>query len=102
MKKIIIMACFVFALCTQSYANLTQGSYYTDITEPVSVSEQDLSSMKKGVGTNVSIAYLVAMGDSGAEAIAKKAGIKKIKYIDKKTFSLWFLYTAETFTVYGE
>lgn len=83
-----------------AFADLS-GSYYIDTNQPQSATELQ-KSPKKATGSSIGILYLVAFGDASIEKIAKDAGIKKIRYIDKKTFSILGLFVQDTYTVAGE
>ena len=77
------------------------GLIFTNVIETVAVGSSDTYS-KTGSASNYNILYLIGLGDSGIQNIAKNNGITKIKYVDKHTISLFYLFNIETFTVYGD
>jgi hypothetical protein len=99
---IVISSVTLLSMLGTTNATINHGQYLTVVGEPQTATELDLKSMKSASSTNTSILSLIAMGDSSIDTVAKKAGISKIHYIDKQTFSLWFLFNTETFTIYGE
>ena len=99
-KKYFLGALIFLILSTSCAFATTMGYLYTGVDEPTAASAI-AKSTKKAEGSNMSILSLVAIGDASIEKVAKEAGIKEIKYIDKNTFSIWFFFTQETFTIYG-
>ena len=100
MRKYFLVALIFLILAAHSALATPTGYFYTGVDEPVAASEI-AKATKKAEGSNIGILSLVAIGDASIEKVAKEAGIKEIKYIDKKTFSIWFFFTQETFTIYG-
>jgi hypothetical protein len=45
---------------------------------------------------------LIAMGDASLETAAMAGGITKITHVDHDSFSVLFLFSSYTITVYGE
>ena len=101
MKKVILMTVLISVLLINAAIATPFGFIFTDVKEPVAASSMK-SYSKTAEGSNMSILGLVGFGDASAEKIAKEAGIKKIKHIDKHTFSILFVFVQETFTVYGD
>lgn len=101
MKKLILGLVLMTFLTTAALATPV-GIIFTDVKEPVTATAMD-SYSKKAEAANLSILNLVSFGNASIENIAKQNGIKKIKNVDKQTFSILFgLFTQETFTVYGD
>ena len=102
MNKKVFLAIVMSALLISGALATPLGLLYSDVKEPVAASSLG-SYTKTASGTNTSILALVGFGDSSIEKVAQNAGITKIKYIDKHTFSLpLFIYMTETFTIYGD
>jgi len=99
-KKYFLVALIFLVLAANCALATPVGYLYTGVDEPVAASEI-AKAAKKAEGSNLSILSLVAFGDASIEKVAKEAGIKEIKYIDKKTFSIWLFFAQETFTIYG-
>jgi len=99
-RYFIITAALIFIVANCSFAELS-GTYYVDTKEPVAASSIE-QAPKQATGSCTSILYLLAFGDASIENIAKNAGIKEIKYVDKKTFSILGLFVQDTYTVAGK
>lgn len=103
MKKVVLSVACALALTmglTGCAAIGTVGSVYTDTTIPVAVTSNQLGS-KVGEAKVTGILGVVALGDGGVQAAAKKAGITKVSHVDVKTFSILGVYTVQTYLVYG-
>ncbi|MFA5880182.1 MAG: TRL domain-containing protein [Candidatus Margulisiibacteriota bacterium] len=103
MKKSIlslVLVICVILFMSKAYATTT-GAIFTSVKEPVSVSAADKGT-KSASSSNISILSLFGFGDSSIDRIAKSGGITQVKYVEKQTSSFLFLFTQETFTVYGD
>jgi hypothetical protein len=101
MKKVIFITILMSVLLINAAVATPFGFIFTDVKEPVAASSLK-SYSKTASGTNIAILSLVGFGDASTEKIAKEAGIKQIKHVDKHTFAILGVYVAETFTVYGD
>lgn len=100
MRRTLFGLLFIAVLVTGAFATTTTGYLYTGVSEPQSVSEAKGSI--KAEGSTMSILSLFAFGDASIANIAAQSGIKKINHIDKNTFTIYWLFARETFTVYGD
>lgn len=102
MRKSVVLFLAVAMIAGSTLYATPVGFLFTNVTEPVTATSKE-SYTKVAQGSTSSVLGLVGMGDAGIDAIAKKAGITKIKHIDKNT-TIWPLgiYIQETFTVYGD
>ena len=101
MKKLLILVlAFLVLSANFVFADLS-GSYFIMTKDPVAVSQIKANS-KSASGSNLGLLYLFAFGDASVDTLAKEAGIKTVKYIDKSTFSILGLFTQDTITVYGD
>lgn len=103
MKKVILsVACAaVLAMGLTSCASGNVGGVYTDTTAPVAISSNQMGT-KVGEARILNILGVVALGDGGVQAAAKKAGITRISHVDVKTFSILGVYTTVDYIVYGD
>lgn len=101
-KAILSVACaVVLAMGLTSCASVsTIGSVYTSTTAPVAISSNQMGT-KVGEARILNILGVVALGDGGIQAAAKKAGITHISHVDVKTFSILGVYTTVDYIVYG-
>jgi len=100
MRRTLFGLLFAVILVTGVFATTT-GYLYTGVTEPRAVAGAGKGSIK-AEGSTMGILSLFAVGDASITNIAAQSGIKKINHIDKSTFSIWWLFVRETFTVYGD
>lgn len=101
-KTMVLVATIAIALCMSSCGVIgTVGALYTGITEPHSVTSNELGS-KVGVAKCTGVLGLVAVGDAGINQAAKLAGITKISHVDVKTVSVLGIFTRNHYFVYGE
>ena len=94
----------VLAFVSKNNAN-AMGLFYTDATYPVTAtgtSTPDLLSLKKGSSTAINVLFCVEVGDASIDEAAKKAGIRKISYIDMNEKSVFIFWRQLTINVYGE
>lgn len=106
MKKFLLAMFMVFGLIlvTPSNAEAT-GFFYTNATYPVTatgVSITDNSKLKKGSSSITNVLYIVEVGDASIDEAVKKAGIKKISYVDMQEESILIFWRKLTINVYGE
>ena len=97
--KVIPLIILAVLLTTLSFTT-PPGLLYSNTQEPAG-SGTTKSEAKSSSGSSFSILGLMAFGDTSVDAIAKKENILTIHHIDKSTFSLFFLFSEETYTVYG-
>ncbi len=103
MKKVVLSVACALALTmglTSCGSLGAVGSVYTDTTVPVAVTSNQLGT-KVGEAKVTSYVGVVALGDGGVKAAAKKAGITKVSHVDVHTFSVLGVYTVQTYLVYG-
>lgn len=100
MKKVMAVILLLGIILTGSSFATPFGLIFTNTVEPVTAGST-VGSTKSAEGTNFSILSIFAIGDSGAESIAKNSGITKISHIDKHTLTVFVIFAMETFTVYG-
>ncbi len=106
MKKFLLLGLmsFVLAFATQGSAN-AMGLFYTNATYPVAATGTnvpDLSTLKKGSASTTNVLFVVEVGDASIDEAAKKAGIKKIAYIDMNEKTVFIFWRQLTVNVYGE
>ena len=106
MKKLLLMGLLTFCmtLLIQTPSQAT-GLFYTNATYPVAITgskPNDLNALKKGSASTTNVLWIVEVGDAGVDEIAKKAGIKKISYIDVNEKSVFIFWRSLTINVYGE
>lgn len=106
MKKLLLVGLMALGLTfmTQQQSQ-AMGLFYTNATYPVAVTgakPNDLNALKKGSASTTNILFCVELGDAGVDEIAKKAGIKKITYIDVNEKSVFIFWRSLTVNVYGE
>ena len=83
---------------------LTSGCLFTDVKIPLDTNlEETKLGSKTGESSSQSVLWMVAWGDSGAQAAAQAAGITTLLHADQKVFSVLFgLYSKQTTVVYGD
>lgn len=106
MKKKLLNALFCLILCftIQSKAN-AMGLFYTDATFPITATGtkvEDLSNLRQGKSSALSILFLVETGDASIDAAARNGKITKISHIDVNEKSVFIFFRKLTVTVYGE
>ena len=106
MKRFLLtgLIAFVLTFVTQNSAN-AMGLFYTDATYPVTATGTkvpDLTGLKKGSASTTNVLFVVEVGDASIDEAAKKAGIKKISYIDMNERSIFIFWRQLTINVYGE
>jgi hypothetical protein len=106
MKKVILSILILTITVTTSISaaagpSLSSG-YITMTGMPVAVTDEEISGLKSVSGSTIGIMYLIAIGDASTETLTKRAGITKVKYIDKKVLDIAGIFRQETFTIYGE
>lgn len=79
----------------------SMGMIYTDYTTAGTATSNTLGT-KVGQSQRTSVLGLVAIGNSGIQAAAKSAGIKKVSHVDVREFSVLGLFSTVTTYVYGE
>ena len=92
------------AFSIQGNAN-AMGLFYTDATYPVTATGTnvpDLSTLKKGSASTTNVLFIVEVGDASIDEAAKKAGIKKIAYVDMNEKTVFIFWRQLTINVYGE
>lgn len=99
MKKFACAAIAALALSVASCGSM--GMIYTDYISAGTATSNTLGS-KVGQSQRTSVLGLVAIGNSGIEAAAKSAGIKKVSHVDVREFSVLGLFSTVTTYVYGE
>lgn len=101
MKKLSLA--LLFAVLTSTAVSATPyGIFWTSVKEPVAATSLS-SYSKKASGSATSFLGMIGIGDASIQSIAKKAGITRIKHVDKETTMLPFgIINTETFTVYGD
>ena len=126
MKKFLSLLCVICSLIfvntsnAEAYMNHWEyydcGGIYTNTKIPIDVAKAengetdvDLKNLKSGEAVSRNILFLVEVGDASINEAAKKAGIKKIKYVDSKCVKVFIplgfipILVKETKTiVYGE
>ena len=106
MKKFLLAGLLttVLAFATQGSAN-AMGLFYTNATYPVTATGTtvpDLSTLKKGTASTTNVLFCVEVGDASIDEAAKKAGIKKISYVDMNEKTVFIFWRQLTVHVYGE
>lgn len=99
MKKVLCAAVAALGLCAASCGSM--GAIYTDYTAAGTATSNTVGT-KVGTAQRTSVLGLVSIGNSGIEAAAKAAGIKKISHVDVREFSVLSLFSTVTTIVYGE
>lgn len=102
MKRLFVAISILLLTANASVFATPLGLLYTNIKEPVAVTEKG-SYTKVAEGTTMSLLWLIGLGDASIEKIARDAGITTIKHVDKETtvFPLG-IYIQEKYTVYGD
>ena len=106
MKKFLLLAFLVGVLVfnTQNKSN-AMGVFYTNATYPVTatgVNTNELARLKKGSASTTNVLWIVEVGNAGIDEAAKRAGIKKISYVDINEQTVLFFWRQLTVNVYGE
>ena len=106
MKKFLLagLMATILAFATQCSAN-AMGLFYTNATYPVTATgttTPDLSNLKKGSASTTNVLFCVEVGDASIDEAAKKAGIKKISYVDMNEKTVFIFWRQLTINVYGE
>ncbi len=99
MKKFACAALAALALSVTSCG--TYGGLYTDYVTAGTATSNTLGT-KVGKAQRTAVLGLISTGNSGIQAAAKEAGIKKISHIDVQEFSVLGLFTTITTYVYGD
>ncbi len=106
MKKFLLAGLMAFILSfTAQNSACAMGLFYTNATYPVTATGTkvpDLSGLKKGSASTTNVLFVVEVGDASIDEAAKKAGIKKISYIDMNEKSVFIFWRQLTINVYGE
>lgn len=77
------------AMLSGCATTIPQGTFYTDVTVPVSAtSAADSANLKVGKSTCKSYCGVVTIGDASIEAAKKNGGIKKVVSVDWKAKSI--------------
>ena len=106
MKKFLLLSLMTLALSFTIQGTVNaMGLFYTDATYPVAATGTnvpDLSALKKGSASTTNVLFVVEVGDASIDEAAKKAGIKKISYIDMNEKTIFIFWRQLTVNVYGE
>ena len=93
-KKCLLLFLLFFA--SEAFgSDSANGVYFNSISRPHS------SGSKVGTGVNTAYLGLVSIGDATVEKIAKENGIRNVVSVERSNFSIFGIYSTETFTVYG-
>ncbi|EOQ90397.1 TRL-like family protein [Leptospira yanagawae serovar Saopaulo str. Sao Paulo = ATCC 700523] len=81
-----LLSVFLFANCAigPTHGFLYNSTKFAGTINP----ENNVKAVKEAKGCQLTILYLVSVGDAGAGLIANKNGISKIATIDHSSFSL--------------
>jgi hypothetical protein len=106
MKRFLLsgLAALILSIFVQNSVQ-AMGLFYTDATYPVTATGTnvpDLKGLKKGSSSTTNILFVVEIGDASIDEAAKKAGIKKISYVDMNEKSVFIFWRQLTINVYGE
>ncbi|MEI1279999.1 TRL domain-containing protein [Leptospira venezuelensis] len=108
MRKIMLVAVALVLASVASNCAVVYGSLYTNVTENATIFNRD-NSQKDGIGEKSgeacasSVLGLIATGDAGIKAAAKKGGIKIVKSIDSNRSNvLGSIYVSECTIAYGD
>ncbi|TGJ98207.1 TRL-like family protein [Leptospira langatensis] len=108
MKKSLMAIALIGMLTLTNCIPFVYGSIYTDVTENATIFNRD-NSQKDGVGEKSgeacasSILNLIATGDAGIKAAAKKGGMKVVKAIDhNRSNVLGSVYVSSCTIAYGD
>lgn len=103
MKKIFmsIAAAALLSSCAAVSTPAGFGGIYTGVTSGQAVSG---NAVGKKVGTSqaINVLGIVASGNAGIDAAAKKAGIRKISHVDKRQTSVLGIFSSYQTIVYGD
>lgn len=99
MKNFVCAAIAAISLSLTSCGSM--GMIYTDYTAAGTATSNTLGT-KVGQSQHTSVLGLIAIGDSGINAAARNAGIKKVSHVDVRQFSVLGLFSSVTTYVYGE
>ena len=104
MKKVFVLLSIALTVGLLSSSCVPyRGMAYEDITVSQSVTSNMIGdNAKVGRSSYISVLGIVAIGDSGVNAAAKEAGIKKISHVDVKKTSYLGVFTKTETIVYGE
>jgi hypothetical protein len=95
------LAVLPLAGCAIVSSPVGNGLLFTQVKAPVLANEGPRGT-KTGTSKAMNALGLIAMGDASIETAAKQGGITKITHIDHDSFSVLFLFSSYTITVYGE
>lgn len=99
-KKCLLLFLLFFA--SEAFgSDSANGLYFNSISRPHSSGSQQVSASKVGTGVNTAYLGLVSIGDATVEKIAKENGIRNVVSVERSNFSIFGIYSTETFTVYG-
>ena len=100
MRKIVKKSLIVLLLLSL----ILSGCIYMDVQRPLGTefNKTELGT-KTGQASCHSVLWLFAWGDAGTKAAAENGGIKIIRHVDTKIFSVLFgLYSRVTTIAYGD
>ena len=81
----------------------THGFLYSDITFAGEINpSNDVRPLKKAIGCQHGVFFLLAWGNAAAGRIAKNSGITRISKIDHKAMNVYYIYNRYCTIVYGE
>lgn len=106
MKKYLLLstATLLAALVSGCAGSYPRGSFITDITVPLAVTEAQskADTLKVGKSQCKDFFSIVAFGDASINAAMKNANISKIHYVDWKAYNVLGITGTYECTVYGE
>ena len=105
MKKFLMTALVALVMAFSTGSANAMGLFYTNATYPVTATGSkvaDLSTLKKGSSSTTNVLFVVEEGDASIDEAARKAGIKKITYVDMNEKSVFIFWRQLTINVYGE
>lgn len=106
MKKYISLSAVALlaALVSGCAGSYPRGTFITDITVPVAVTDASakVDSLKVGKSQCKDFFSLVAFGDASINAAMKNGNISKVHYVDWKAYNVLGLTGTYECTVYGE
>lgn len=108
MRKIMLLAAALVLVSVTNCLPIVYGSLYTNVTDNATIFNRD-NSQKDGIGEKSgeacasSVLALIATGDAGIKAAAKKGGIKVVKSIDfNRSNVLGSVYVSNCTIAYGD
>jgi hypothetical protein len=105
-KKVLLLLCAVsiLALAGCGYIGIPNGAIYSELKGPIDPVRDDgtVTYSKIGEAECTGYLHLVALGDCSLDTAIKNGGIKNVRLVDFKGYSILGIINKYTTVVYGD